>query len=253
MDSKLLVLVSPRECPKMGSPAIRMPVGTTLLENRPMAIRVLIADDSPMGCQLLKTAFSRFRKRFYVVDCVVSSQQIIQRVSQGQPDVALINSDLQDGPLAGLRALRQIQTAGHGISVIVLFDKWEDDLIVYAFRAGARGVFCRSEEKFDLLCKCVAAVHEGQVWANSHQLQLLLRNLVKSTPRQPVDSKGLDLLSKRDAQVVELVAEGLPNKEIALKLGITEHTVSNYLFRIYNKLGISSRVELVLYVMNKQK
>jgi two-component system nitrate/nitrite response regulator NarL len=65
--------------------------------------------------------------------------------------------------------------------------------------------------------------------------------------------KGMNLLSKREAQVVALVAEGLPNKEISLKLGISEHTVSNYLLRVYNKLGISTRVELVLYVMNRPK
>lgn len=215
-----------------------------------MSIRVLIADDSAMGCQLLKTAFNRFRK-FDVVGCVVSSDEIIQHVSQEHPDVALINSDLQDGQLAGLRVLRQIRGIGPRMSVIVLFDKWEDDLVVFAFRSGAQGVFCRSERKFDLLCKCVAAVHAGQIWANSHQLQLLVKTLFNTTAKQPSDTKGLSLLSKRDMQVVELVAEGLANKEIALKLGIGEHTVSNYLFRIYNKLGISSRVELVLYVINR--
>ena len=59
----------------------------------------------------------------------------------------------------------------------------------------------------------------------------------------------MNLLAMRETQVANLVVEGLPNKEVALRLGITEHTVSNYLFRIYNKLGISTRVELVLYVM----
>jgi DNA-binding NarL/FixJ family response regulator len=60
-----------------------------------------------------------------------------------------------------------------------------------------------------------------------------------------------DLLAMRDIQVANLGAEGLSTKEIAKRLGITEHTVSNYLFRIYNKLGISSRVELVLYLMKQ--
>lgn len=217
-----------------------------------MSIRLLIADNSQMGCQLLKTAFTRFRKRFDIVDCVVSSDEIIQHVSRGHADVALINSHLQDGQLSGLRVLSQIHGIGLRMPIVVLFDKWEDDLVVYAFRSGAQGVFCRSERKLDLLCKCVAAVHGGQIWANSHQLQLLVKTLVNTAAKPPADAKGLSLLSKRDMQVVELVAEGLANKEIGEKLGVNEHTVSNYLFRIYNKLGISNRVELVLYVMNKR-
>ena len=218
-----------------------------------MAIRVLIADDSPLGCQLLKNAFKRSRRQFDVVASAVSSHEVMQHISRERLDVALINADLQDGPLSGLQALRQIHASASGMSVIVLFDKWQDDLILHAFRSGARGVFCRSEKKLDLLCKCILAVHEGQVWANSQQLQLLLQTLINVKAIHSSDMKGMNLLSKREAQVVALVAEGLPNKEISLKLGISEHTVSNYLLRVYNKLGISTRVELVLYVMNRPK
>jgi DNA-binding NarL/FixJ family response regulator len=63
----------------------------------------------------------------------------------------------------------------------------------------------------------------------------------------------MNLLAARETQVANLVAEGLPNREIALKLGISEHTVSNYLFRIYNKLGISGRVDLVLYILKRRE
>jgi DNA-binding NarL/FixJ family response regulator len=63
----------------------------------------------------------------------------------------------------------------------------------------------------------------------------------------------MKLLATRETHVANLVAEGLPNKEIAVRLGITEHTVSNYLFRIYNKLGISTRVELVLHIMKQRE
>ena len=223
------------------------------LKAGPMAIRVLIADDSPLGCQLLKNAFKRSRRQFDVVASAVSSHEVMQHISRERLDVALINADLQDGPLSGLQALRQIHASASGMSVIVLFDKWQDDLILHAFRSGARGVFCRSEKKLDLLCKCILAVHEGQVWANSQQLQLLLQTLINVKAIHSSDIKGMNLLSNREAQVVALVAEGLPNKEISLKLGISEHTVSNYLLRVYNKLGISTRVELVLYVMNRPK
>ncbi len=95
------------------------------------------------------------------------------------------------------------------------------------------------------------ALHEGQVWANSGQLQLLLDTLRRAEPIRPVSPPGMGSLAIREAQVANLVAEGLANKEIAKRLGITTHTVSNYLFRIYNKLGISSRVELVLSVVKE--
>ena len=236
----------------MSVPTVRMPFESPLKAG-PMAIRVLIADDSPLGCQLLKNAFKRSRRQFDVVASAVSSHEVMQHISRERLDVALISADLQDGPLSGLQALPQIHASASGMSVIVLFDKWQDDLILHAFRSGARGVFCRSEKKLDLLCKCILAVHEGQVWANSQQLQLLLQTLINVKAIHSSDIKGMNLLSNREAQVVALVAEGLPNKEISLKLGISEHTVSNYLLRVYNKLGISTRVELVLYVMNRPK
>src|ERR1700680_788398 len=216
-------------------------------------VRVLIALRSPMDCQLLLTASKRSRQQLNVVTCAVSRTDILQGFSRGNVDVALINADLEDGRMAGLQLLPEIHTSHQRTPIIMLFDTWHDDLILHAFRAGAKGVFCRSEKKLDMLWKCIAVVHEGQVWANSEQLQLLLNTLKKAPPIRAASSPGLNLLAAREAEVANLVALGLPNKGIALKLDITEHTVSNYLFNIYNKLGISSRVELVLYVLKQRE
>jgi two-component system nitrate/nitrite response regulator NarL len=236
----------------MGAPAPRIQ-SESLSKAGTKPIRILIADASPMGCQLLKSAFQHSRRQFDIVASAVSSQEVLRDIARERPDIALINSDLQDGQFAGLRIVHIIHGSASQTSVIVLFDKWQDDLILHAFRSGARGVYCRSEKDLDLLCKCILAVHQGQIWANSHQVKLLLQSLIKTTPFRPIDTQGLSLLGKREAEVADLVAEGLSNKEIAQKLGISEHTVSNYLFRIYTKLGLSSRVELVLYVMSKRK
>jgi DNA-binding NarL/FixJ family response regulator len=154
--------------------------------------------------------------------------------------------------LAGLDVLAEIHISYPGTPTVMLFDTWHDDLILHAFRAGAKGVFCRTEKKIEMLWKCITAVHQGQVWANSQQLHLLLSSLTKARSIQAVSSPGTKLLATRETDVANLVADGLPNKEIALRLGITEHTVSNYLFRIYNKLGISTRVELVLYMKERE-
>ena len=215
--------------------------------------RVLIALGSPMECQLLLTALKRSRQQLDAAGCAVSRPEIIECLSRGNVDVALINADLEDGPLAGLDVLSQIQKSYRGIPVVTLFNSWNDDLILHAFRAGAMGVFCRTETKLDLLWKCIQAVHKGQVWANSVQLQLLLKALRKVTPVRVVPSPGTNLLTLRETQVATLAAEGLTTKEIAVKLSITEHTVSNNLFRIYNKLGISSRVELVLFLTKQEE
>jgi len=214
-------------------------------------VRVLIALGSPMDCQLLLAALKRSRQQLNVVACAVSKTDILTSFSRGNIDVALINADLEDGRLAGLELLPEIHASYQRTPVVMLFDAWHDDLILQSFRAGAKGVFCRAEKRLDMLWKCISAVHQGQVWANSGQLHLLLNTLRKATPIRPTTAPGMNLLSKRETDVANLVAEGLPNKEIAPRLGITEHTVSNYLFHIYNKLGISSRVELVLYMMKQ--
>jgi DNA-binding NarL/FixJ family response regulator len=118
--------------------------------------------------------------------------------------------------------------------------------VVEAFRAGARGVFCRSES-LKSLARCIQCVSEGQIWANSKELRYLLEALGEALPLRVIDARGAALLSRRELEVVRCVAEGLSNREIAQRLGLTEHTVKNYLFRIFDKLGVSKRVEVVLY------
>jgi DNA-binding NarL/FixJ family response regulator len=206
-----------------------------------------------MDCQLLQDALKRSRQQLDAVSCVVSKTEIFHSLSCGNVDVALINADLEDGRMSGLDILPEIHASYERTPIVTLFDAWNDDLIVHAFRAGAKGVFCRLETELALLWKCIKAVHQGQVWANSRQLQLLLNAMRHDTAIRKASSPGMKSLAAREFQVANLVAEGLPNREVALKLGLTEHTVSNYLFRIYNKLGISSRVELALYVMKDRE
>jgi len=167
-------------------------------------------------------------------------------------DIALINESLQDGPLTGFRVLTELRKAFPKTRLIVLLKSATEDLVIDAFRAGARGVFCRSEAP-DALSKCVNAVHEGQIWANSRQLSAVLNAFVDAAPLRLVNSQGRALLTKREDEVVKCVVEGQTNREVAVKLGLTEHTVSNYLFRIYEKLGISGRVELVLYSLKSSQ
>ena len=215
-------------------------------------IGLLVADDTPMGCELLRNALRRSHHNFDVLACALTRAEAIDGLNTGSIDVALISENLQDGHLMGFQVLRDLRVSDPKTNGVILCNSMRDDLAVDAFRAGAKGVFCRAEP-FELLCKCIRAVHSGQVWANSAQLQLILAALANAAPLKVVNAKGLSLLARREAQVVALVAEGLTNREIAANVSLSEHTISNYLFRIYNKLGISSRVELVLYVMRQRE
>jgi len=94
-------------------------------------------------------------------------------------------------------------------------------------------------------------VHSGQFWVNNAQLQFLFEMIIRLSPLPVVNSGGMALLTSREQEVTRLVAEGLRNEDIALKLGISEHTTRNYLTHIFEKLGLSSRVELVIYALSR--
>jgi two-component system nitrate/nitrite response regulator NarL len=215
-------------------------------------INLLISDDTSLGCQLLRDVLIRSRYRFNVVACALTQLQIIESMNAHRVDVALINENLEEGPLVGFRVLNELHASFPNTRVVILLKSARNDLVVDAFRGGAKGVFCQAEP-WQTLCKCIQSVHKGQIWVNSNQLQSVLDALVSATPLRMVNPRGQTLLTKREDDVVNLVVDGLSNREVAQKLGLTEHTVSNYLFRIYEKLGISTRVELVLYALRQKQ
>ncbi len=216
-------------------------------------ITVLAADSNLLACKLLADGLRR-HPQFTIVASVTDTPSVIRAARETRPDVALISLQLQDGPLAGLAAVHELRTAQPKTRAVLLKDRTDLQIVVDAFRAGARGVFCRAESDLEDLCKCVCRVHEGQIWANTRQLEYVLQALAQTPlPLRVVDANGSNLLSKREEEVACLVGEGLGNREIATQLNLSEHTVKNYLFRIFDKLGISTRVELVLYSLNYKK
>ena len=124
------------------------------------------------------------------------------------------------------------------------------ELAVQAFRAGARGLFCLADSSLRLLCECIQRVHRGEIFATTEQLNYLLDSVCQGPLLRVVNTNGGYLLTSREEQVVALVSDGLSNRSVASELGLSEHTVKKYLFRIFEKLGISSRVELVLYAFH---
>jgi DNA-binding NarL/FixJ family response regulator len=208
-------------------------------------IRVLAADATRMNSQLLAAALER-DKRFEVLDPVSDARGIIEQVVKEKPSVVVISAEFGDDKRKGFDIARELHALRVETRVVMLLDTSERGQVVEAFRAGARGVFSRSESLMSL-ARCIQCVSDGQIWANSRELRYLLEALGEALPLRVIDARGAALLSKRELEVVRCVAEGLSNREIAQRLGLTEHTVKNYLFRIFDKLGVSKRVEVVLY------
>jgi DNA-binding NarL/FixJ family response regulator len=215
------------------------------------SIAVFIADASRMHCQLMATALRRSRYRFDVVCSVTESQEALRALKEKQPDVAIIGSNLHDGPLAGFKVLRELQACRSMSKTIMLIDSSERDIVIESFRRGAHGVISR-DELFETLCECVRAVHQGQIWVRAPELHFLVEALVESSPPRILNAKGVALLTAREQGVVRLVADGLTNRDIGRQLSLSENTVRNYMFRIFDKLGTSNRVELARYAFQQK-
>lgn len=214
-------------------------------------LKVLLADVSTMDCQLLATALQRYGS-FRVIDCVTNTAEARSAIHKNQPDIALISTRLRDGALAGLLLLRWLHARGLPCHVIMLLDENSPEFILEAFRNGARGVFCRTESVRELR-KCMERVRDGQIWASNPQLECIFQALMRAPARGITRLQLTTVLSKREEEIARLVASGFSNREISGKLGLSEHTVKNYLFRIFEKFGFSTRVELALYMLSQTK
>jgi DNA-binding NarL/FixJ family response regulator len=215
------------------------------LQSCSSVVSVVIAEANQLNCQLVESAFRSKRTRVEVIASAVGSRQTLALVKEREPDVAIISAQLDTGPLDGYHILRELHSLQTKTRPILLLGSRERDLVIDAFRCGARGVVFR-DEPLETLAKCIHAVHRGQVWASSQHLGYLL-DVLSQMPIRLHDAQGIELLSKREGEVVRLVSDGLTNRGISVQLGLSEHTVRNYLFRIFDKLGVSTRVELVLY------
>jgi DNA-binding NarL/FixJ family response regulator len=209
-------------------------------------LRVLAADSTAMSTQLLVEALAR-DGQFHMIESAANAASILQMVKRDRPHVAVVSASFRDGQMGGFELVREVRTQSPDTRAIMLLDSSERASVTQAFRAGAQGVFSRSEP-FRLLAKSIQCVNAGQVWASSTELQYVLEALTKPAITA-FSGKGHSVLSAREVDVVRCVSEGMTNREIAQRLKLTEHTVKNYLFRIFDKLGVSSRVEVVLYAL----
>jgi DNA-binding NarL/FixJ family response regulator len=220
------------------------------MNGRLKAIRVVTADANQMACGLLSEALSK-QPGIAVVASAADYDSLMRSLAAVKPDIALISADLPGRPLAANAAPSIRNTATPSCPWVMLLDKSEPGIVVASFRAGAKGVFSRCHSDIRLLAKCIRRVVEGQVWVDSRQMTYLLDALVRNDTDRLLNSNSTPRLTRREVSVVRLVVQGMVNREIAEELHLSEHTIKNYLFRIFDKLGVSNRVELALYAVAK--
>ena len=211
-------------------------------------ISIVVADSTRIHTQLLAEAM-RTDHGMQVVASASSSQDLLAAVTRVPVDVAVISYSLDDQPGRGTEVLREMRTLRPQIKGVLLLDTSRPEDVLECFRAGAKGIFSK-HERLESLCKCIRCVHEGQIWARSVELEHALEALAKSPLVRATNQQGLELLSARERQVVQYLAAGMSNQEIADSLGLSRHTIKNYLFRIFDKLGVSSRTELLYLTMS---
>jgi DNA-binding NarL/FixJ family response regulator len=207
-------------------------------------VQVLIADSSPIQSQLLTRALN-VRRDFQVAAVALETSALHNFLESNHADVVLITGN----HLPDLSVLRWLRVSYPKIAPVLLAENDDRELVVNALRAGAKGIFLFADTPFAMLCKCIQCVFRGEVWINSQQMNYVLDALSEVPTLRVVNSTGRSLLTPREEQVVALVADGLTNRGVAGELGLSEHTIKKYLLRIFDKVGISSRVELVLYAM----
>ena len=218
--------------------------GLQTLSDPGNTFRVLIVDRDSMGSDLLANALTRDQ------NCQASGVQsadLLDLMANGKVHLVVIGADLNHDTKNGFDLAHTVHRLHPAIPIVILLNQSTQDSVMNAFCSGARGVFSRQQPVADFL-DCVERVRKGFIWAGAQETTLLLEAFGSiPSPNMSTASDSLPL-TVRELQVVKCAARGKTNKVIACELGLSEHTVKNYLFRAFEKLGVSNRVELLFYL-----
>lgn len=220
-------------------------------ESAPRKIKVVIADDHPIVRDGLKKLLS-LEDDIDVVGAVSDGRELIEKVDQLQPDVILL--DLRMPNLDGLGAMQTLQHTNSKARVIILTASEDKNEFVQAMKLGCSGIVLKQTAS-DLIVKSIRKVYAGEIWLDSHTTAAVMRQFAapmeSSLGSSASKSRERSPLSTREREIVALVAQGYKNKEMAEKMFISEQTVKNHLHNIFDKLGVSDRLELALYAIHK--
>src|SRR5271157_2074009 len=220
-------------------------------ESKKTMIRILIADDHPIVRDGLRKLLT-LEDDLEVVGEANDGCEVLDRVQELDPDVLLL--DLRMPNLDGLSALQTLQQTNKRTKVIILTASEDKNEFVQAMKLGCSGIVLKQTAP-DLIVKSIRKVYGGEIWLDSHTTAAVMRQFAapgdlaggggsgKTRERSP--------LSQREREIVQLVAHGYKNKEMAEKMFISEQTVKNHLHNIFDKLGVSDRLELALYAIHK--
>lgn len=222
------------------------------MDNRKSPVRLVIADDHPIfrdGLRRLLEADPDFK----VIGEASDGADAVRLARQLKPDILLLDLAMPRHP--GLEALREMSAAGSGgpnsVRVILLTAAAEKSQIVEALQLGARGIVLK-DSATQLLLKAIHTVMAGEYWVGRESVSNLvqyLRGLVQSSGEEARQKKfGL---TPRELEIVSAVVAGYSNKEIAEYFKISEDTVKHHLSNIFDKLGVSTRLELALFAVNQ--
>lgn len=220
---------------------------------KPRSIRVAIADDHPIVRDGLKKLLA-FESDVEVVGEAGDGRAVIDLVQKTDPDVLLL--DLRMPNMDGLQALQSIQQTNRRTRVIILTASEDKNEFVQAMKFGCSGIVLKQTAP-DLIVKSIRKVHQGEIWLDSHTTAAVMRQFASPTPEAAPQANNntkqreRSPLSTREREIVALVAQGYKNKEMAEKMFISEQTVKNHLHNIFDKLGVSDRLELALYAIHK--
>ena len=219
-------------------------------------IRIVVADDHPIFrdglCKLLA-----LEEDFEVVAQASDGREVLDVLQQYEPDILLL--DLKMPGLDGLGTLQKLQAARNKTRVIVLTASDDKNEFVQAMKLGTSGIVLK-QTATELLIKSIRKVHAGEIWLDSHTTAAVIRQFVANDEptttvasqmtAPPQRDRERSPLSQREREIVALVAQGFKNKEMAEKMFISEQTVKSHLHNIFDKLGVSDRLELALYAIH---
>jgi len=215
-------------------------------------IRILLADDHPIFRDGLKQLLG-LEKDFEVVGETGHGDDVIPAVEKYRPDILLL--DLKMPGTHGLAVLQKMQAAGSETKVIVLTASEDKNEFVQAMKLGTSGIVLK-QSATELLLKSIRKVYQGEIWLDSHTTAAVIRQFASGEEVLLGATNGRSRerlpLSQREREIVTLVAQGFKNKEMAEKMFISEQTVKNHLHNIFDKLGVSDRLELALYAIHRK-
>jgi two-component system, NarL family, nitrate/nitrite response regulator NarL len=219
------------------------------MDNRkPQLTRILIADDHPIFRDGLRRLLESERE-FQVIGEACDGVEAVNMVRQLKPEILLLDLAMPRRP--GLEALREMSTEASSVRVILLTAAAEKDQIVEALQLGARGVVLK-DSATQILLKSIRAVMNGEYWVGRESVSNLvqyLRSMIEASGNEP--RKKNYGLTPRELEVVSAVVAGYANKEIAQHFKISEDTVKHHLSNIFDKVGVSTRLELALFAVNQ--